>query len=407
MKRVVVIGGGASGLMAAGVAGERGLDVTVVETNPRPARKIMITGKGRCNLTNDTDLSGLIKAVNGNGKFLYSAFSEFSSQDTMSFFENLGVPLKTERGNRVFPVSDKSVDIVDALVGFAKKNAKIIEGRAVRINEENGRVSSVVLENGTQLECDSVILATGGLSYPVTGSTGDGYKIAKMLGHTVTPLRAALVGVECAEGFCTRLQGLSLKNVAVKVEKVGAKKPVYTDFGELLFTHFGVSGPVILSASSKLKDLDTEEYTLTIDLKPALDEASLDSRILRDFEKNCNRNFANSLDELLPKKLIPVIVSLSKIEPECKVNQITKEQRSVLVSLLKNLKLRITALRPIEEAVITAGGISLKEVDPVTMRSKLIEGLSFCGEILDLDACTGGFNLQIAFSTGVKAGKYI
>ena len=407
MKKVIVIGGGAAGLMAAGFAAGQGHSVLVVETQPRPARKIMITGKGRCNVTNNTDLSGLIRAVNGNGKFLYSAFSEWSAQDTMNFFEERGVPLKTERGNRVFPCSDKSVDIVDALVSFAKENAKFITGRAVKIETEENKVKSVCLEDGSVLPCDAVILSTGGLSYPLTGSTGDGYKIAKMLGHTVTPLRASLVGVECAEGFCTYLAGLSLKNVGIKLEKTGDKKPAYTDFGELLFTHFGVSGPTVLSASSKLKDIENSEYILSIDLKPALDEATLDARLLRDFGENINKNLINSLDGLLPKKLIPVVVSLSKINPECKVNQLTREQRAALISVLKGLKLKITALRPIEEAVITAGGISLKEVNPNNMHSKLIEGLSFAGEILDLDACTGGFNLQIAFSTGVKAGKYI
>lgn len=407
LKKVVVIGGGAAGLMAAGTAGQCGHKVTVVETQPRPARKVMITGKGRCNVTNNTDLSGLIRSVGKNGKFLYSAFSEFTSQDTMEFFEDRGVPLKTERGNRVFPASDKSVDIVDALVAFAKENAEIICDRAVHVLTENGAVCGVKLESGSTLACDSVIIATGGLSYPLTGSTGDGYKIAAELGHTVTLLRPSLVGLECAEGFCTKMQGLSLRNVAVELFKNDSKKPIFSDFGELLFTHYGVSGPTILSASVLVDDVENNSYTICVDLKPALDKASLDNRLLRDFSKNNNKNFANSLDELLPKSMIPTVVSLSKIPPDCKVNQITKEQRAKLVSLLKNFTMRVTALRPIEEAVITAGGISLKEVDPTTMRSKLVAGLSFAGEILDVDACTGGFNLQIAFSTGVKAGKNI
>ena len=325
----------------------------------------------------------------------------------MRFFEERGVPLKTERGNRVFPVSDKSVDIVDALVSYARQNAEIITDRAEEIEIKDGAVWAVRLSSGEKLKCDAAILATGGLSYPLTGSTGDGYKIAEKLGHTVTKLRPSLVGVECAEGFCSYLQGLSLKNVAITVEENGAKKPIYTDFGELLFTHFGVSGPTVLSASTRLKDIENKEYTISIDLKPALDGNTLDSRLLRDFKENINKNLANSLDSLLPKKLIPVVIKLSGIEPECKVNQLTKEQRAALVGVLKGLKLHITSLRPIEEAVITAGGISLKEVDPATMHSKLIAGLSFAGEILDLDAVTGGFNLQIAFSTGVKAGKYI
>ncbi len=406
-KNVIVIGGGAAGLMAAGVAGQNGNSVTVVESQTRPARKVMITGKGRCNVTNNTDINGLIRSVNTNGKFLYSAFSGFSAQDTMDFFENRGVPLKTERGNRVFPRSDKSVDIVDALVSFARENARLRTAKAKEIKIENGSVCGVLLENGETLPCDAVVLATGGMSYPLTGSTGDGYKMAAALGHTVTPLRPSLVGLECAEGFCTRLQGLSLKNISITLRKNGEKKPIYTDFGELMFTHFGVSGPVILSASAKIKEPETEGYTVSIDLKPALDEATLDARILRDFSDNPNKNFINSLDALLPKKLIPVVVALSGISPETKVNQITKQQRAELVSILKSLTLKVTALRPIEEAVITAGGVSLKEVDPRTMRSKLVNNLFFAGEILDVDACTGGFNLQIAFSTGVLAGSNI
>ncbi len=406
-KRIVVIGGGAAGLMAAGFAAECGNSVTVIESQPRPARKVMITGKGRCNVTNNTDINGLIKAAGKNGKFLFSAFSEFSAEDTMDFFEKRGVPLKTERGNRVFPVSDKSVDIVDALVNFAKSGAEIITAKAGSIDVKNGAVCGVFLGNGDYIECDGVILATGGLSYPLTGSTGDGYRMASELGHTVTELSPSLVGLECREGFCTRLQGLSLKNVAIEVYKNGGKKSVYKDFGELLFTHFGISGPTVLSASMLMRDLKNADYTVCIDLKPALDEAALDARILRDFSENANKNFINSLDALLPKKLVPVVVSLSKIPPERKVNQITAAERAALLSVLKRLTLKVTALRPIEEAVVTAGGISLKEVDPRTMHSKLVKGLAFAGEILDLDACTGGFNLQIAFSTGVVAGKNI
>lgn len=407
LKKVIVIGGGAAGLMAAGTAGECGNDVTIIETNSRPARKVMITGKGRCNVTNNTDIDGLVKSAGKNGRFLYSAFCEFSAQDTMKFFESMGVPLKTERGNRVFPVSDKSVDIVDALTAYARKYAKIITDRAVAVSVGDGSVNGVVLQSGRTVACDAVILATGGLSYPLTGSTGDGYAMAKQLGHSVTPLRSSLVGLECAEGFCARMQGLALRNVAVKLYKNGAKKPVFSDFGELLFTHYGISGPTVLSASRLIGDTAAADYVLSVDLKPALDEAALDARILRDFSHSSNRDFSNSLDGLLPKSLIPTVISLSKIPKENKVNQITKQQRAALVALLKNFTVHITALRPIEEAVITAGGISLREVDPATMRSKLIKGLSFAGEILDVDACTGGFNLQIAFSTGVKAGKNI
>lgn len=406
-KRIIVIGGGASGLMAAGFAGKNGNEVTVLESRPRVARKVMITGKGRCNVTNNTDLNGLIRAVNGNGRFLYSAFSAFSAQDTIAFFEERGVSLKTERGNRVFPVSDKSVDIVDALSAFATENATVINATAKSVETENGSVCGVTLTDGETLKCDGVIIATGGLSYPLTGSTGDGYRMARELGHTVTSLRPSLVGVECAEGYCTRLQGLSLRNIGFTLSSKGAKKPLYTDFGELMFTHYGISGPVVLSASAKLSDFENNEYIATVDLKPALDTATLDARLLRDFGDNSNKNFANSLAALLPKKLIPVIVSLSKIPPECKINQITREQRAALATLLKNLTLHITAARPIEEAVITAGGVSLSEVDPKTMQSKKISGLAFAGEVLDLDACTGGYNLQIAFSTGFVAGSNI
>ena len=406
-KKIIVIGGGAAGLMAAGFAAKQGNNVTVIEKMPRPARKVVITGKGRCNVTNNTDINGLIKSVNGNGKFLYSAFSEFSAQDTMDFFENLGVPLKTERGNRVFPVSDKSLDIVDALVSFAKSGADIINATVKSIDVKENKVCGVVLENGDYITCDGVILATGGLSYSQTGSTGDGYRMAKELGHTVTELTPSLVGLECKEGFCTRLQGLSLKNVGIKVYKNGAKKPIFEDFGELLFTHFGISGPTVLTASMKMRDVKSAEYKVSIDLKPALTEEALDARILRDFRDNNNKNFINSLDALLPKKLIPIVASLSKIQSDRKVNQITAAERASLLSVLKNLTVTVTDTRPFEEAVITAGGVSLKEVDPRTMRSKIIEGLSFAGEILDLDACTGGFNLQIAFSTGVAAGKNI
>ena len=405
-KRIIVVGGGAAGLMAAGFAGKNGHSVTVIEPSARPARKVMITGKGRCNVTNDTDVSGLINAVNKNGKFLYSAFSLFSAQDTKAFFEGRGVALKTERGNRVFPQSDKSSDIVDALVSFARENAEIITDRVTEIVARDGAVCAVKTENAAY-PCDAVILATGGMSYPTTGSTGDGYKFAEQLGHTVTPLRPSLVGVECFEGFPQKAQGLSLKNVGVTVTKEGAKKPIFTDFGELLFTHFGISGPTVLSASAKLNDTENEKYTFHIDLKPALTHEELDMRIRRDFSENINKDLINSLDALLPKKLIPVIVSLSKIDARTKVNQISREQREILVNLLKDLKLTVLSLRPIEEAVITAGGISLKEVDPKTMQSRIVSGLSFAGEILDLDACTGGFNLQIAFSTGYLAGNNI
>lgn len=408
MSRVVIIGGGAAGLMAASAAGERGSRVTVIERNERPARKVMITGKGRCNVTNDTDVNGFVAAVTEkkSGRFLYSAFNAFSAEDTKEFFESRGVPLKTERGNRVFPQSDRSVDIVDALVDAAKRaGAELVTDRAVSLKIENGRVTGVVTESGRTVETDAVIVATGGLSYPLTGSTGDGYELAKQAGHTVTELRPSLVPVTVREGWCSALQGLSLKNISVTIYKGASVKPVFTDFGELMFTHYGLSGPVILSASAYMSDANRENYRAVIDLKPALDEEKLDARILRDFAAASNKDFINSLSELLPRKIIPVIVRLSGIEPSRKVNQITKQQRAELVKLLKGLTLTVNGFRPIEEAVITKGGVNLSEIDPKTMRSKLVEGLYFAGEVLDADAFTGGFNLQIAFSTGFVAGK--
>ncbi len=323
----------------------------------------------------------------------------------MSYFESMGVPLKTERGNRVFPVSDKAVDIVDALVKPVQKTCNIIEGTVESIIAPNGSVTAVKLTDGRIIEADSVILATGGMSYPLTGSTGDGYKMAAALGHTVTELKPSLVGLECHEGFCTRLAGLSLKNVTLSIFESGKKKPLYKEMGEMLFTHTGISGPLTLSASAYLRYMGKKEYYAEIDLKPALDEIQLDKRILRDFEEELNKDFANSLDKLLPKSIISVIISMSGIAPQTKVNQISREQRQSLINAIKHFTLHITDFRPIEEAIITSGGISVKEIDPATMRSKLVSGLFFAGEIIDVDAFTGGFNLQIAFSTGFLAGK--
>ena len=406
MSKVLIVGGGAAGLMAAYSSAMMGAEVTVLERNPRPARKVMITGKGRCNVTNDTDVNGLVNAVTGNGRFLYSAFSNFTSEDTKNFFENHGVPLKTERGNRVFPVSDKAVDIVDALVNATKEvGVKILQERVLALVISSGVVGGVKCESGAVYFADSVIVATGGLSYPLTGSTGDGYTIAKSVGHTVTELRPSLVAVNVLEGWCSDVQGLSLKNIKVTVTKNGGNKPIYDDFGELMFTHYGLSGPVILSASAYMPEPEKNEYKVHIDLKPALSVEKLDERILRDFEKNLNKDYINSLGELLPRKLIPVVVKLSGIEPSCKVNQITREQRGRLVGILKGLTLTVTGFRPIDEAIVTKGGISLSEVNPKTMESKLISGLYFAGEVLDVDAFTGGFNLQIAFSTGYSAGE--
>ena len=409
MKKIVIIGGGAAGFMAAITAKKQNEDnsVTVIEKNERPLRKVMITGKGRCNVTNNCDIETLIANVaNKNGRFLYSSFSSFSAEDVMRFFEELNVPLKTERGNRVFPVSDKAVDIVDALVNCAKKSGvKIVTCSAEEIIVKDNNVTAAKLSNSDTIDCDSVILATGGLSYPLTGSTGDGYKMPEKLGHTVVDLKPSLVPLNIHEGFCTALSGLSLKNVNLSIFEDGKKKPIFSEFGEMLFTHFGISGPLVLSASSHIRYMGKKEYKAVIDLKPALTLEQLDNRILRDFAEEQNKDFANSLSALLPKSLIPVVVKLSKIDANKKVNQISREERLNLCNLIKAFPLNITGFRPIEEAIITSGGISVKEIDPKTMQSKLVNGLFFAGEIIDVDAYTGGFNLQIAFSTGYVAGK--
>lgn len=403
-SKVAVIGGGAAGLMAAVTAAEHGNDVTVFERNARPARKVMITGKGRCNVTNNCDRDTFMANTPHGSRFMYSAFSAFSAEDTMHFFEGRGVPLKTERGNRVFPVSDKAVDIVDALVKAADKSGvKLVNARVVKVVSQNGAVSSLITESGKEFFFDKIILATGGKSYPVTGSTGDGYEIATDLGHSVTPLRPSLVPIMVTENFCTKLCGLSLKNVKLTLWHKDKKKPVYSDLGEMLFTDFGISGPLVLSASAYI-DKEPSDYIVKIDLKPALDADTLDKRILRDFSNEPNKDFINSLDELLPKRLISVIVNNSEIDPRKKVNSITKVERQRLVKEIKELSMQVFRLRPIEEAVVTSGGIALKEIDPATMESKLVSGLYFAGEIIDVDCFTGGFNLQTAFSTGYLAG---
>ncbi|MBR1762879.1 MAG: NAD(P)/FAD-dependent oxidoreductase [Eubacterium sp.] len=406
-KKIVIIGAGASGLMAAARSAARGLDVTVVEKNNRPARKVMITGKGRCNVTNACfDINELVTNVPRNPRFMYSAFSNFMPYDMIALLDELGVETKIERGNRVFPVSDKAVDIVDALVKYAKTSgAKIISETVNGLDIEDKRVKAVLLENGERLECDAVAICTGGKSYPQTGSTGDGYALAKAAGHSVTPLKPSLVPLICSNNFVPDLQGLSLKNISIKL--FDGDKQVYSDFGEMLFTHFGVSGPVVLSASAHMANPKEKQYKLVIDLKPALDEKTLDKRIQRDFEENKNRDFINSLSKLLPNKIIPTVVKLSRIEPSTKCNQITKEQRKNLVLLLKNFTVNISDFRPIEEAVVTSGGIDVKEIDPKTMKSKIIDNLYFAGEVIDVDAYTGGFNLQIAFSTGYVCGENI
>lgn len=407
MSDVLIIGGGAAGLMAAGTVSMTGKSVTVLERNDRPARKVMITGKGRCNVTNNcTELDKLIENVPQNGRFLYSAFSNFMPSDTMELFEDMGVPLKTERGGRVFPVSDKAVDIVDALVSFATDDgAQIVKGRAKELIIENGTVKGAVTYDGEKIFAEKVLIATGGKSYPATGSTGDGYELAKQAGHTVTELKPSLVSLVCHEGFCTDLQGLALKNVSMSVIDSVTNKEIYKDFGEMLFTHFGVSGPMILSAGAHMRNMQRGRYKIYVDMKPGLSYEQLDARILCDFSENNNKNFINSLGGLLPRKMIPVAVKLSGIKPTEKVNQITKEQRHKFAEVLKKFKITVNDFSPIEEAIVTSGGVKVSEIDPKTMESKIVKNLYFAGEVIDVDAYTGGFNLQIAFSTGRLAGE--
>lgn len=402
-KKIVVIGGGAAGMMAAGTAAENGCSVKLIEKNDRLGKKLLITGKGRCNITNACDdVETLLKNVVTNRRFLYSAFYGFDNFQTIDFFEKLGVKTKVERGNRVFPVSDKSLDVVVALRSFLiKNNVEIITDSVTKIWEENGEAVGVECEKRGFIAADAVILATGGASYPATGSTGDGYKWAKELGHTVNALRPSLVPVTVAEEWIQEVQGLSLKNVAITV-KNSKGKTVYSDFGEMMFAHFGLTGPIILSASAHMRDEDA--YIIHLDLKPALNDKQLDERVLRDFSTNMNKDFVNSLDALLPKAMIPVIVELSGIEPHQKINSVTAASRKRFTELLKNIEFNVTGFCPIEQAIITSGGVSVKEINPSTMESKLVSGLYFAGEIIDTDALTGGFNLQIAFSTGRLAG---
>ena len=406
---VIVIGAGAAGCMAAGTAAENGKSVLLIERNDKIGRKVMITGKGRCNVTNACSLlNELIENIPVNGRFLYGALSRFMPFDTMDFFENLGVSLKIERGNRVFPETDKAVDIVDALNKYLKMTGvKRIKGRIVKLNNDNGTIISAEDEDGNTYCADSYIIATGGKSYPLTGSTGDGYKLARQCGHTITDLKPALVPLETSDSWTGSLQGLALKNIAITVRDNDTYKEVFHDFGEMLFTHFGVSGPVILSASSHMKNMRDGKYTIEIDLKPGLTDEKLDARILRDFSENANKSIANALAKLLPSKLIPVIVRLSEIPTDMKVNQITKDMRHDLVYLLKHFTIDVESFRPLEEAIVTSGGVSVKEINAKTMKSTLCDNLYFAGEVIDVDAYTGGFNLQIAFSTGVLAGKSV
>lgn len=402
MSDIVIVGGGAAGMFAAAIASELGSKVTLFERNKYLGRKLGITGKGRCNLTNNCSSKEVIENTPKNGRFLYSALDSFSPEDTMRFFERLGVRLKTERGGRVFPVSDKAAQVVSALRDYiVKQNVKIINQRVTDIEISDGSITAVNTED-LSVECKAVIIATGGLSYPATGSTGDGYKFAQKAGHTISEPVPSLVPLREAGNVCEKLQGLSLKNVQLKVFN-SKNKLIFSDFGEMLFTHFGLSGPIILSASSHMRDFKNQKYYAKIDLKPALDEKKLDQRIVRDFEKYSNRDFENSLSDLLPRKMIPVVVELSGISPYQKVNSVTKEQRSKLVSLLKGFQVDILGPYSIESAIITSGGVNTKEVNPSTMESRLVSGLYFAGEVLDVDAYTGGFNLQIAWSTAYTA----
>lgn len=402
---LIVIGGGAAGLIAGGTAAKEGARVLLIERNSRMARKVMITGKGRCNLTNDCSEETFLQNVCSNKKFLLGPIHRFPPKKTMELIEGLGVPLKVERGNRVFPVSDKAVDIVDALVAFAKKSGvAFLQKRVTQLEISDGSVRGVRDENGNVFEASRVIVATGGKSYPLTGSSGDGYALAAQAGHTIIPPRPSLIPIETQEQWCRDCMGLSLKNVTLTLWEKGKRKPLYSELGEMLFTHFGVSGPLVLTASTYLKK-DLSSYFMEIDLKPALDGHQLEQRVLRDFEANQNKDFFNALSQLLPRKIIPSIVRLSQISPDTKVHQITKEQREKLIQTIKHLTLHPKGLLPIEEAIVTAGGVSVKEVVPQTMESRLCHGLYFAGEVLDLDGRTGGFNLQIAFSTGFVAGE--
>lgn len=408
--KVIVIGGGPAGMMAAGTAAKNGHDVILIEQNNMLGKKLMITGKGRCNLTNACeDVENLIRNVTKNPRFMYSAFYGFSNADVIDFFNCLGVPTKVERGGRVFPQSDKSADIVNAMKKFVSSSGvKTVFDRADEIladkSGEKPKVVGVRCKTGGKIYADRVIIATGGMSYQRTGSTGDGYYFAEELGHTITDIIPSLVPLKVEEKWITNLAGLTLKNVKITVKGSG-KKPVYEDFGEMMFAHFGLTGPIILSASAHMRNMKNEKYTIELDLKPALSDEDLDKRILRDFNENLNKDFRNSLSKLLPKRLIDVIVGLSGIDPMKKVNSITKQERARLAALLKHIMFHVTNFCPIEQAIITSGGVSVKEIDPSTMRSKLVDGLSFAGEVIDVDAYTGGFNLQIAFSSGFLAGS--
>ena len=402
---LVVIGGGPAGMMCAYQAAKRGLAVTLLEPNDKLGRKLRITGKGRCNLTNNCDVKTFMANIPGDGRFLYSALSRLGPAETMAFFEENGLPLKTERGNRVFPQSDNANDVANLMASLCRRaGVRILKRRAGQIIAENGAVAGVMTDAGC-IPCRAAAVCTGGLSYPLTGSDGAGYRFAEALGHTVNPTRPSLVPLESPDEYCAEMQGFSLKNVTLSAYENG--KLLYKELGEMLFTHFGVSGPLVLSASAHMRKMGSAAYRLEIDLKPGLDEKKLDARLLRDFEKYANKEYKNALGDLLGSKMIPVVIRLSGIPEDTRVNHITREQRMKLLHLLKAFPVAVSGARPIDEAIVTAGGVSTKEVNPRTMESKLLSGLYFAGEVLDLDAYTGGFNLQIAWSTGYVAGNSV
>lgn len=404
MSKVIVVGAGPAGMMASITAAKKH-DVILIDGNERLGKKLFITGKGRCNVTNAKDIGEFFDSIPGNPYFLYSSLYSFTNVDTMNFFENQGVKLKVERGDRVFPESDKSSDIIKALErALINSSVKIMLNSKVKdIIKKDSQIKSVKLENGDIISGDYFVICTGGKSYPLTGSTGDGFQFAKKLGHTVTELKPSLVPVEIDDAWVRELQGLSLKNVRLTFYE--NKKKVYDDLGEMIFTHFGISGPLVLSGSRYIKDLKTKSYEASLNLKPALDSKELDLRVQKDFKKYINKDFKNSLDDLFPKNLIPIIIKLSGIGENKKVNEITKEERKRLVNLIQDMRMTVTGLRPIDQAIVTAGGVDVSEIDPSTMKSKLVDNLYFAGEVIDVDAFTGGYNVQIAFSTGYIAGS--
>ena len=411
--KVVVIGGGPAGIMASISASQASEEVILLEKNNSLGKKLLITGKGRCNITTSLDMSEVIENIPGNGRFLYSVFQNYTNQDIIELLKRNGLEVKKERGNRIFPVTDKAQSVLDCFIKELKKACVEIKtnSEVVEILVRDNIVYGVKLKSGDIIEADKVILATGGKSYPLTGSNGSGYKLVRELGHTITEIKPSIVPLTADIFLCQSMQGLSLRNVKVTLKDIEKNKEIYNDFGEMLFTHFGVSGPVILSSSAHLvryKNIDellnNKKIKLYIDLKPALSFEELDARILRDFEEYKNKDFKNSLDKLLPQKMIETVIDISNINPNKKVNEITREERQRLVSILKGFEVTLTGFRPVEEAIVTAGGVSIKEINPKTMESKLVSGLYFAGEIIDVDAYTGGFNLQIAYSTGYTAG---